>query len=273
MKTWLQLATLCCVVMGVACGDDEVSTAIDLPEGPQLVNPGFLAFRLTAPNATAISQIPIVNNGNKPLVINTVSIAGQDAARFTLGQPIESEIRPRSATAIPVTFRPNAVGAYVASVTINSNAANFPDFIVDLVAPAGTGNEANLQVADRTVTITVPAGDTEARGVVRYYNVGKESLVITGYEFSGGGAASFSLADGTPIPGKACTVNGLECDLGLFCKLENATDQNGICALSVPVADPVVLDVYYGGSGQQTATLNIIPATGSPGQVALTGRR
>lgn len=272
MKTWL-VGVLCCAVLGVGCGDDEVSTAEQLPDGPQLVNPGFLAFALTAPGAQKVSQIPIVNLGRNPLTISSVSIAGQDAARFTLGTPIESTINPRQATSIPITFRPNEVGGYVANVTINSNAANFPEFIVDVVGPSGTGNDPNLQTADSSVTIQVPAGAAEGRGVLRYYNVGRNSLVVTGYEFTGGGAASFSLATGTPQPGKACTANGLECDTGLFCNLAQPTDTNGTCALSVPVADPVVLDIYYNGTGNQTATFRINAANSADAEVPLNGRR
>ncbi len=275
MKTWTQLGVaVCCVVMGVACADDEVSTAEDLPDGPQLINPGFLAFGLTAPNAQKVSQIPIVNLGRDPLTISSVSIAGQDAARFTLGQPIESTINPRRATSIPITFRPNAVGGYVANVTINSNAANFPEFVVDVVAPSGNGNDPNLQVADKTVSITVPASASEGRGVLRYYNVGRESLIITGYAFTGSGAASFSLANGTPSPGGACKLNDVDdCDVGLFCKLDAPDATDGTCALSVPVADPVVLDIYYAGTGSQTANFRITPDGGSPVQVTVNGQR
>ncbi|MEZ0310664.1 MAG: choice-of-anchor D domain-containing protein [Myxococcota bacterium] len=275
MKTWLQLgAAVCCVVMGVACGDEEVSTAEPLPDGPQLVNPGFLAFDLTAPGGQRVSQIPVVNLGRDPLTISGVSIAGQDATRFTLGQPIQSTVNPRQATSIPITFRPNVVGAYVANVTIASNAANFPEFVVDVVAPSGNGDEPNLQVADKTVSITVPAGAPEGRGVLRYYNVGRESLVITGYSFIGAGAASFSLAQGTPTPGNACKLNDVDdCALGLFCKLEAADSTDGTCALSVPVADPVVLDIYYAGTGTQTASLRITPDGGSPVLVTLNGQR
>lgn len=275
MKTWTQLGVaVCCVVMGVACGDEEVTTAEDLPDGPQLINPGFLAFGLTAPGAQKVSQIPIVNLGRDPLNISSVSIAGQDAARFTLGQPIESTINPRRATSIPITFRPTAVGAYVANVTINSDAANFPEFIVDVVAPSGTGNDPNLQVADKTVSITVPAGAAEGRGVLRYYNVGRESLVITNYAFTGGSAASFSLANGTPTPGGDCKLNDVDdCAIGLFCKLDAPDATDGICALSVPVADPVVLDIYYSGTGSQTANFRITPDDGSPVQVQINGTR
>lgn len=272
MKTWLQLGVLCCVVVGVGCGDDEVTTAVPLPDGPQLVNPGFLAIRLTAPGAQTVSQIPIVNLGRDPLVISSVSIAGQDASRFTLGTPIESTINPRTATSIPITFRPNVVGGYVANVTINSNAANFPEFIVDVVGPSGSGDDPNLQVADKSVSVTIPAGAAEGRGVLRYYNVGRNSLIVTGYEFTGGGAAAFSLANGTPVPGGNCTANGLECDTGLFCNLEQPTDTTGKCALSVPVADPVVLDIYYNGAGSQTATFRINAANSDDAEVPLNGR-
>jgi hypothetical protein len=259
--------------MGVACGDEQVSTAEDLPDGPQLINPGFLAFGLTEPGGQRISQIPIVNLGRDPLTISAVSIAGQDATRFTLGQPIESIINPRKATSVPITFRPNVTGAYVANVTINSNAENFPVFVVDVVGPSGDGDEPNLQAADKTVSITVPAGAAEGRGVLRYYNVGRESLFITGYEFIGAGAASFSLAEGTPRPGDPCALNDVDdCALGLFCMLEQADDTTGTCALSVPVADPVVLDIYYSGAGSQTASFRITPDNGSPVQVTVNGQ-
>src|SRR5436189_270736 len=92
------------------------------------------ASMATTSAATTVSQIPIVNNGRQPPVISSVTIAGQDVARFTLGQPIDSTVNPRSATSIPITFHPTTAGGYVANVTINSNADNFPEFVVDVVA-------------------------------------------------------------------------------------------------------------------------------------------
>jgi hypothetical protein len=291
MKIWLVLGVLLGVEAAVvSCGGDDNDIGNKLKEGPALVNPGFLALPLTVPGKTRASAITIYNEGNQQLVISSITLSGQDKSVFTLGDASSMTADPRRATSIPVTFKPGSEGAYVANVTIESNAADFPSFVVDLLGPAGdntAGSPAKLYAADKTVAVNADVGNGESRGVLRYYNVGEESLIITKYDFGGPSKASFSLATGTPIPGDPCTANGLECQDSLFCLVPDLDPDNdgtpnnnapGTCAISIPTADPIVLDIFFSGTGTATGTFSITPSTkvdekhwaaGSPAVVTL----
>lgn len=273
MKIWQPLGAALFFAMIAACGDDDESTAVELSERPQLVNQGYLSFPLTVPGETASTVVPIGNYGREQLVISSITGGGQDQATFAIGEPSATTISARDAMSIPVSFTPPEEGAYFSTVTIISNAENFPTFIVDLLGPAGDRDSPSLHIAEKSLAIAIPAGEERQRGVIRYYNVGRESLVVTGYAFGGASPGSFALADGTTVPGGPCTANGLECADGLFCRLENAQDENGTCALSTAGGYPIVLDIYYSGAGSQQATFSVIPLDGAAATIPLSGSR
>ncbi len=276
MKILWVLGLVSVGVATVSCGNkDEGILGTELSDGVVIQNPGFLALPLTAPGKQIDSSITLANFGKEQLVISSITLSGQDTSVFQVGQPSTLTANPRDSLAIPVTFKPTTEGAFVANVHIASNDTGIADFIVDLLGPAGDntkGSPAKLYAADKTVDANVDDGQNESRGVLRYYNVGEESLIVTAYSFDGASKASFSLADGTPIPGGACTANGLECGDVLFCLVRNFDpDGDGVpnsnapgkCALSVPTADPIVLDIFYNGTGTGTATFSITPTVAS----------
>lgn len=271
MRTWVALGCLALAI--TACGDDEVEPIAPLPENPQIQNQGFATFGLNAPGESASRNIVLANLGRQPLVISDIRLSGQDAGLFSLGTIDQSTIGTRETGVIPVTFAGAGVGAYVANVTITSNAENVSSLVVDLLAGVGEGQEALLEPAEKSLDITIAAGAQAQSKVLRYYNLGVDSLIVTGYAFTGAGAASFTLANGTPEPGGACRVNEFTCPTGFFCNLPTPDATDGTCAVSVPTGNLIVLDIYYTGNGTQNASFEITSANGGDASVALTGRR
>lgn len=269
MHAWLLIGLL---ATSFACSDDDIEELAPLPENPQIQNAGYLAFPLSAPNESRSSTITVANLGRQTLVISDIRLVGQDAARFTLGEPRTREITIRSTVQIPVTFNGAGSGAYVARVEITSNAENATLFPVDVLAPVGDQQAAQLATAEDSLDIAIPAGASEQRATLRLYNIGRETLTLTDYAFTGAGAAGFSLATGTPEPGTQCRVNEFDCPSSLFCNLPTPGAEEGTCAASIATGGLIVLDIYYGGQGSQNASFDVT-STGGNASVPLRGTR
>ncbi len=108
----------------VACGPPP------LPQKPQLITDrdsvGFLTYLGTQPQESLLLQ----NEGLETLRITGVTIAGDTA--FTLEGPNKLEIKGRDHGFLRIFFAPKEARSYSASITLVSNAENFPQKVVTL---------------------------------------------------------------------------------------------------------------------------------------------
>ena len=109
-------------------GAQPVLTTSGYPYGPYFG--GNVAV-----GASATGYVTVSNNGNAPLIISAVTVAGPDAARFTVNaaSALATPIQQYGSRTISVTFTPDAPGARTASLQITSNSTT-PVTVVPLNA-------------------------------------------------------------------------------------------------------------------------------------------
>lgn len=245
----------------VACGDDEGPDGPEpLPAKPQLVTNGVIfAFPVTEANDTSRLVISLNNRGQEDLTVSDVALSGADAGAFSIvGVAPEGPIESRRAATLTLEFSPDGRGVLQAQATLTSNAENFPTLPLEIIGP-GVEEGANQGVGLPDIeAIDDPVRPTEGdagQAIVRFYNLGRDSLIITRYGI--GDTTLFDFAANVAIPGASCSTGGqADCEpdgenVGLFCYSRgNADASDDVCALSVPGANfaGVQLDVLGSGS-------------------------
>jgi hypothetical protein len=113
--------------------------------------PGSLIFAAQAVGTTSVpQQITLTNVGGATLTLNGISIAGTFAQTNTCPSSLAAE----ASCTISVTFKPNASGKAVGSVTISSSSSQSPL----VVALSGSGTDFDLTSGQSSDT--VQAGST-----------------------------------------------------------------------------------------------------------------
>jgi hypothetical protein len=148
-----------------------------------LVSPGSLTFATTVVGRLSAAQVVTVsNNGNAPLNISSVTLAGD----FTDANGCPGSLAAGAACTIKVFFRPSQSGARSGTLTLNDNAPNSPQ----TVALTGTGTYFSLSAALVRFG-NVPVGGS-AQQVVTLTNVARTSQAVNGIGISGKNASQFS---------------------------------------------------------------------------------
>lgn len=271
----------------LACGDDETIDQEPLPADPTfLPTATILDFPVTAANTTGTQTVGITNGGQADLSLSDVSFSGPDAGLFSLisVSPEDQVIPSRESAQIVIGFTPTARGVFQASIDISSNASNIPEASLSLVGPSvltKTGPALpDIEPIDAVVSPLETNPDfCDASGIacasLAYYNLGRDSLVITGYEIENTEAYDFLPLDDSaptldarpPIPGMSCAQNGeSDCDgvegdpsddRELFCFGNGTAEtEDDVCAISVPGESFIVFFLEAKGSGNTTFTIN-----------------
>lgn len=170
-----------------------------------------LAVRLEAQTRTAV-------------VFTSIALEGGGAAAYRLGST-PMQLDPSSMQAVTVTFAPQAVAAFTATLVLSSND---PDHPVIRVALAGEGAEPKIAVTPdcdvvrgctAAVVVEPPSIDFGMEPLVRLMpldptrlptlvvvNEGAVELQVTGATFGGTDAAAFSVAGNAPFPDGGVTL-------------------------------------------------------------------
>lgn len=229
------------LVMDGTSGRVRVITIPPVPAS--FLNPLVLTFgNLAVGNTSAPQLIAIANSGTGPLDVSSIAITGPDAAGFVLapgGTCVGTNfaLAPTASCTIAVNFKPEAVGAQNAAVTITDNAAGSPH----TVAIQGFGGQAIASVSPNSVTFLAQLpGTTSSPTPVTVNNVGDAPLAISSI---------------TPTAGFGETNN---------CTPANGIAPSGSCTINVTFTPT--------GSGVTKGTLTIASnGTGSPQVLALQG--
>jgi trimeric autotransporter adhesin len=170
-----------------------------------------LSFPPQFPNTTSTGQvITLTNTGGATLHISGgaagVTVTGTNAAEFNKTTTCGASLAAGLNCTITVTFTPNAVGAFAASVSIADDAFGHPQLVtlngtggaptatLNPSTPLGFGNQVvNTASASKPVTVT---------------NNGNLPLTITAIAFTGANSGDFSETDNCPKSPSAVAVNG-----------------------------------------------------------------
>ncbi len=203
-----------------------------------------LQFGNQALGTTSAAQtLTITNTGSTSVTIASVVPGGADAADFILsgGACTGATLAAGATCAFGVTFRPTAVGARAAILTITDTAAGSPRTVI----LGGTGITGGLRLSAGSLTFGVqPVGAQSETQLLTITNDGTTAVTISGTTLLGTGAADFALyANGC---GGATLQAGGTCQIGVAFKPTTVGNR----AASLSIADT---------------------APGSPHTVALTG--
>jgi hypothetical protein len=178
---------------------------------------GPLAFGNQTVLTTSVARtITVTNTGSGALVVPAggVTVIGTNATDFLIASNTCTTVAPAGTCTIGVTFRPAAVGAKTASVSISHNAVGTPT----TVALTGTGVAAAVvPPAPPTATTSATVADT-AFGTVRRLTTRTRTALVTNT-----GTANLSILSVTPTTGQVSVALGT-CNVpvapGRTCKLD-----------------------------------------------------
>ena len=156
---------------------------------------------------SAAKTVSISNTGTANLVLGTITTNGANAADFAASNCNGSTLAPGASCAVSVTFRPAALNARTAALTIPSNAGGSPHGValsgsgVAAPLPAIALNPTSLAYGNQTV------GTVSAAKVITLTNSGNAALGISSIATTGAGFAATHNCSASLAASAACTIN------------------------------------------------------------------
>ncbi len=156
---------------------------------------------------TATQTVTLTNNTSGTITINSITFSGPNASDFTETNTGTSVTSPGICT-ITVTFKPSAVGARTAQMSI----ADSVDSAAQTITLSGTAVQPALSpsTAGPIAFPSTVVGATSAAQTLTLTNTGTSQLTITGVsaspEFSETTTGLSAGSSGALQPGQACTV-------------------------------------------------------------------
>jgi hypothetical protein len=151
--------------------------------------------------------VTIKNKGNQDLVVDSISITGDDQSEFIQTNDC-STIPAQSSCPVTVTFAPAIpFGKKSASLSISSDDPNKPTIDVKLT---GQASPPKISVSPKSVKLgSVTVGDTSTPKTITIKNTGISDLLIDDISITGTDAGEFSQASscGTIPKGGSCTID------------------------------------------------------------------
>jgi hypothetical protein len=149
-----------------------------------------LDFGAVATGSSSVRSVTVSNTGNAPLAISGQSVAGTDAALYTITHNASTPIAAGNSDYIELRFAPTSAGVKTATLTITSNDPNHASVTVFLSGSGTTTTQPHIALSATTIDFgTASVGGTVQRDLV-ISNTGTATLTISGQNVSG---AMFSL--------------------------------------------------------------------------------
>ncbi len=186
------------------------------------------------------AQLPvaIMNTGDAPLTISSISITGANSGDFSAVNPepcLASPISAGSFCAFEMQFAASVVGIEGAFLSVSDGAAGNPQ----VLALLGTGAGPLAVPSPTSISFgSVPVGTSQSQAIT-LRNTGNQTLLITNIAVAGNNIAQFPLsADTCPsslAPGVSCgfSITFTPSATGTFSAAVNVTDNSGNLAGAV----------------------------------------
>jgi len=178
------------------------------------VTPTSLAFGNQALNTNSATQsVTLTNLGTTSLTGIAISLTGANASSFRIASNnCRATLAAGATCTIGIRFRPTAVGAMAAALSITDSDPTSPQTVQ--LSGTGTGPALGLSPTSVAFGNWAVAGGATAPRTVTVSNTGTAPLIITGITISGGNATQFARTNvNCPIrgaglaAGASCTVN------------------------------------------------------------------
>ena len=117
------------------------------------------AFPPTLPGHTAVRTFTLVNTGSQPILINQLSLTGNDAADFTLSGPAATtSIAVGASATVTVTFKPVQAGPKQATISLLTDDPTAIFFQIPLIADSYEVGflTAGATVAEAPTSVRIP---------------------------------------------------------------------------------------------------------------------
>lgn len=139
--------------------------------------------------------VTVTNTGSASILVGALAVGGTNASNFAASTTCAGSLAPAASCVVSVTFTPDAVGPFSATVTLASDASNAPT----VIAVGGTGTLAAVSTASLSAT-------SLAFGAIVYGQSATLPLTITN---TGGAVLDIaSIALGGAQPGDYSLVDG-----------------------------------------------------------------
>jgi hypothetical protein len=206
------------LAIGVAaCDPSPGPFTEDLPKGAYLyTETETVVFPLRVAGETHVRDVVFVNGGLQKVRLRDVRLEQSGAAFEVLSTvprfPDVREIEPRGALGVRVQFESPGRGVVMATLVVESDAANNQAMEIELV---GLGADEPLPAVpdiarfESNVEITERSGFDVPVALARFANLGGETLELTQYTLDD--TVGFRILPGTPIPSVSCDPAGA-CD-------------------------------------------------------------
>jgi hypothetical protein len=155
--------------------------------------------------ATAAQFVTVTNSGTAALAITSVVLGGANPGDFTETTTCTGSIAIGGTCTITATFKPTALGARSATITVTDNASG----ATQTIALSGTGVTPVTLSASSTAFAGTPVGSAAAAQTLTLTNGGTTAITMTSVAISGANASDFSdttTCTGTIAPAGTCTV-------------------------------------------------------------------
>ncbi len=165
-----------------------VTVTVTASSGPAVtLAPTSLNFGTVATGVTSPAEaVTLKNSGNASLTITAIALTGTNSGDFLETTTCTSSLAAGASCTIKVQFKPSAIGARRAAVSITDNAAGNPQ----QVPLSGTGTTAELSPTSLSFG-TLAVGLTSAVKTVTLKNVGTTAITITSIAVTGAEAGDF----------------------------------------------------------------------------------
>jgi hypothetical protein len=246
-------------------------TPADAPAATAALLPGSLSFggvSAIPPVASSAQTVEVHNNGNAPMTIGAVYIAGQNAGEFaivTTSNP--SVLAPGASFSVDVKFAPTVLGPRHAALCVASDAANAPSvsILID-----GTG------VTDVTPP-TVPQGvassqspDVHGKDAAVSWSAATDSVGVTGYTVYRDGVAITTVGPNTLAFHDAALPPGVHAyTIDAFDARNNHSAASAPSSTVIPSEPPAATHVLIAHPDRDAISGLGYPAAQGPYQITL----
>ncbi|MGB3429817.1 MAG: choice-of-anchor D domain-containing protein [Burkholderiaceae bacterium] len=162
--------------------------------------------------SSASMTATLTNSGTASLVLSSVTLGGTNPGDFTRSGTCATAVTlaPAQTCTVSAVFKPSAIGARSATVTIAHNASP----ATSVVTLTGTGMSAPTPAAGLTATTlsfgNQVVGTTSAAKPVTISNTGSATLILGTIALTGSNPADFAAANcngASLAPGATCTIS------------------------------------------------------------------
>ncbi|WP_224246417.1 choice-of-anchor D domain-containing protein [Hyalangium gracile] len=212
------------------------------------VSPSLLAFGEQGVNTTVTRTVTVTNTGTGNLLVNSIALGGSGATAFTVLPSSGFSLQGGQSRDLLVSFRPTAVGAVTATLTLSTNDPARATLVVPIT---GAGVSPTISVGPAVLDFgTVPVNGNKTL-TLTVSNIGTGTLTAN-LTKSGSGAAAFTFSPASiDVPaGQSRSVTVV------FSPVVQGLAQAQLALSSNDVSNPTVTIALSGSGGGATAVMS-----------------